>query len=190
MSERVSGAFAQQMNEKSFSLSFVENIESHFRKSARQPPPARTQWVVPPALTWDDGFSVAYCDLAEICYQFANFIRERHAMGPEMPRRLYPGVDMIAAERKEQINKHNFNHLTDDFYVNDQLATAADAYLLAADADPGEVYTPPANWPWNPNEFRPSKRVKNLMKAGALIAAEIDRLVRASESNGAEEKKP
>jgi hypothetical protein len=40
--------------------------------------------------------------------------------------------------------------------------------------------TPPPNWPWDAKWWKPSvDHVRNLVKAGALIAAEIDRMIAA-----------
>jgi len=35
-----------------------------------------------------------------------------------------------------------------------------------------------ALWPWDPNDHKPKRTLKNLIRAGALIAAEIDRIQR------------
>lgn len=39
---------------------------------------------------------------------------------------------------------------------------------------------PPRNWPWHRVWWKPSTRRRNLVKAGALILAEIERLDRAA----------
>jgi hypothetical protein len=71
------------------------------------------------------------------------------------------------------------------------LATAGVGYAMFAveqlcaredDDLPDEAYdVPPSEtkWPWHPDWWKPSRDpVQNLVKAGALIAAEIDRLQR------------
>lgn len=88
------------------------------------------------------------------------------------------GVDFIAQERQEQIEKHN-KSLKDDLYFNSgfQLAVAAEM-LLASEHEEGidsESY--PENWNHEVCMHMLSKPYKQkLIIAGALIAAEIDRL--------------
>lgn len=38
----------------------------------------------------------------------------------------------------------------------------------------------PSGWPFDPPSWKPGDRVRELVKAGALIAAEIDRLIRTT----------
>lgn len=95
---------------------------------------------------------------------------------------------MIAAERRRQIEVEGYNPQDDKLYNADQLSRAAAAYL-AFDT----VGLPDGRhlWPWDASSFKPSARgrsdgywtrgnaaarVRDLTKAGALIAAEIDRL--------------
>lgn len=77
---------------------------------------------------------------------------------------------MIARERYRQIDQEKYNTRHDDQLTNGQLARAAAAYALSS----------PACWPFHILHFKPSpgNRIKDLVKAGALIAAEIDRLLR------------
>jgi hypothetical protein len=85
------------------------------------------------------------------------------------------GVERIAAERKRQIEEEGFTAEHDDGYVNRELVRVAIAY-----ADGGRKKAVPMFWPlavkwWKPT---PGNRIRELEKAGALIAAEIDRLLR------------
>ena len=58
---------------------------------------------------------------------------------------------------------------------NKELARAAVAYLLAYMGESN----PQILWPWGGESFKPSKNgTRDLEKAGALIAAEVDRVVR------------
>ncbi|MCA3256250.1 MAG: hypothetical protein INF91_11620 [Alphaproteobacteria bacterium] len=93
------------------------------------------------------------------------------------------GVRRIAAERQEQIELHRFTPAHDLGHGDSELLQAAAAYLLWAtspnDAGDDEVVATfaAAHWPWEAALFKPSTDArKNLAKAGALIAAEIDRL--------------
>lgn len=79
------------------------------------------------------------------------------------------GVDKIAQERKEQIEKHGYTVENDCRYVEGQLLMAATA-IIQVDDD---------HWPadWNRAEYlkiMAKPRADQLAIAGALIAAEID----------------
>lgn len=96
------------------------------------------------------------------------------------------GVRRIAAERQEQIDLHGYKPADDQAYVNGELLRGACAYLLLASehavkeagvSQEDMVREATALWPWAAEAFKPSEDPrKNLAKAGALIAAEIDRL--------------
>lgn len=77
------------------------------------------------------------------------------------------GVELIAEERQEQIEKHGF--VDDTKYTNDELIDAAMQYIG------GDLIS---CWPksWDEKWYKPGDRISELKKAGALIAAEIDRL--------------
>jgi len=85
-----------------------------------------------------------------------------------------PGLLRIAAERLRHFRMgHDDSH--DDRFAGGQLAAMA---LWYADETSGFM-----EWPWDePAEDMPqhSDRVQDLVRAGALIAAEIDRLMRAA----------
>jgi len=57
------------------------------------------------------------------------------------------------------------------------LLLAAEAYMCTV-LDPDEPLTAFEIWPWDFEDFKPTDDRRNLVKAGALIAAEIDRLDR------------
>jgi len=68
----------------------------------------------------------------------------------------------------------------------EELAAAGDAYLSWARSqldgeDPVHLHgRVPEWWPWEPRHWKPdASPTRNLVKAGALIAAAIDRALRA-----------
>lgn len=68
----------------------------------------------------------------------------------------------------------------DDEHDGYEMTWAAVCYIAAAKAPHGQESVPPA-WPWHGDWWKPSEDpIRNLVKAGALIAAEIDRLQRAA----------
>lgn len=91
------------------------------------------------------------------------------------------GVDLIREERERQIREEGFHPDSDMIYEDHQLAFAAATYALPAVADKARSFKRIHLWPWAPQWWKPSvnDRIKELKKAGALIAAEIDRLLRS-----------
>jgi hypothetical protein len=100
------------------------------------------------------------------------------------------GIERIAAERKRQIEEEGFAAEQDAFWSKGELAQAALCYCMAP-PDPKGIANGsiepcvPEEWPWRRGLWKlaPGNRISELEKAGALIAAEIDRLLRA-ESEG------
>lgn len=93
------------------------------------------------------------------------------------------GVQQIADERQRQITNECWSAEHDDQHRFGELWQAAQAYLNAIDyfTDPPHARTerPSYPWPFESRLWKPSlDNRKNLVKAGALIAAEIDRLDR------------
>lgn len=84
------------------------------------------------------------------------------------------GVDLITEERARQVSEEGWTPAHDDEHVEDELAMAALCYAYPS-AYTGGV---PIMWPWDKKWWKPKGRVIDLVRAGALIAAEIDRLQR------------
>lgn len=101
------------------------------------------------------------------------------------------GIELIAAERERQIKEEGWTPEHDDEHKNGELGRAASVYALpqaqrnfnyGKDICMAYLLWPP-DWSWS--WFKPScdtteGRIRELSKAGALIAAEIDRLNRAN----------
>lgn len=95
------------------------------------------------------------------------------------------GVALIAEERRRQVEKEGWTAQHDDLHDGNEMAHAARCYISAATRR--SRYGIPHNsrapmeWPWEDRFWKPSADpVRDLVKAGALIAAEIDRLQRAA----------
>ena len=92
------------------------------------------------------------------------------------------GVELIAAERARQVEFHDRTAEHDDGHDNYEMASAACCYAQPAFGGPYSHPTKgraPTDWPWELEFWKPSPdQVRNLVKAGALIAAEIDRIQR------------
>jgi len=87
------------------------------------------------------------------------------------------GVEIIAEERKRQVEKEGWTADHDAEHDKGELAVAAACYAVyhtdASVEYPRDVEN---GWPWAQYYWRPSDSIRNLAKAGALIAAEIDRI--------------
>jgi hypothetical protein len=93
----------------------------------------------------------------------------------------------ITSERARQIAFEGYDEDHDDKHAKGELTVAAICYLRVAMT---HVYPdshsaaapvgPPSDWPFSPAQYKPdwTSARGNLVKAGALIAAEIDRLDR------------
>jgi len=90
----------------------------------------------------------------------------------------------VIAERRRQIEDEGFIPNADDNYFRGELARAAACYAHVASI-PGSARAaipegwPTAMWPWAAKWWKPSTPRRDLVKAGALILAEIDRIDRA-----------
>ena len=85
----------------------------------------------------------------------------------------------VLAERKRQVTAEGWTPGNDDEYEHGELADAAGCYALSSELFDcaGE---PPRPWPWPDEWWKPTNRRRDLVKAGALILAEIERLDRAA----------
>ena len=98
----------------------------------------------------------------------------------------------VMAERVRQITVEGWTSVADDARGIGDLAAASACYALFAaerdiwrDAGKHKLY-PPMYWPWHKDWWKPTNRRRDLVKAGALILAEIERLDRASYQSGDE----
>ena len=88
------------------------------------------------------------------------------------------GIQRIAAERQRQIEDEGFTTEKDRNYNSDDLLRAAICYAFVSttsDVNASRADLPYGFWPWGEQWWKPSDAIRNLEKAGALIAAEIDR---------------
>lgn len=107
------------------------------------------------------------------------------------------GAGRIYAERLRHLREEGFDHHVDDSYKSQHLALAAACYALPYEAIQRHgswVFGgTPDGWPWAAKDWKPGRivdagdgapgmsiddRIRELEKAGALCAAEIDRLLR------------
>lgn len=98
-------------------------------------------------------------------------------------------TDDVLAERQRQIEAEGWTEDHDDKHNDGSLADAAACY--AATSRPfkavevaGRAYEPMTQyedlWPWNDRWWKPKNRRHDLVRAAALLVAEIERLDRAA----------
>lgn len=90
-----------------------------------------------------------------------------------------PALLDVIAERQRQQSVEGWMPEHDDEHCNGELAMAAVCYIN----ETGTVNRnggKPWGWPWDASWWKPNARRRNLVKAGALILAEIERIDRAA----------
>lgn len=106
---------------------------------------------------------------------------------------LTPAARDVLAERQRQMNAEGWTPEHDDTHDHGEMARAAACYAWVASlSDTGrEYHAVPDQWPsdlgaglwpaaWKRRWWKPTDRRRDLVKAGALILAEIERLDRAA----------
>ncbi len=93
-------------------------------------------------------------------------------------------IDEIAAERRRQIEGEGWTPEHDDQHAEYELSRAAAMYARhAANAHADPLYAvigAPEAWPWNYEWWKPKDPRRDLIRAAALLVAEIERLDRAN----------
>lgn len=103
--------------------------------------------------------------------------------------KLYSAASDVLAERERQVSAEGWTPKHDDQYEHGQLAGAASCYArhvnsrgLIFPSNPESYQQEPesTNWPWTHDWWKPTNPRRDLVKAGALILAEIERIDRAA----------
>lgn len=115
---------------------------------------------------------------------------------PTLQGRASPAISQaetdVLAEVRRQIDLERFSDEHDDIYDDGELSSAGTAYALAAtdvlcpfsQGDGNYKETPPEMWPWDQGWWKSTTPRRDLVKAAALIIAEIKKVDRAA-LNGA-----
>lgn len=106
------------------------------------------------------------------------------------------GIDIIAEERERQKTIERWSDAHDDSHTAGEIAQAAACYAAPAHQRRTTFLfsiqrSIPMTWPWDAEYWKPTPddRIRELAKAGALIAAEIDRIQRLDGIEAKEEEK-
>lgn len=122
-------------------------------------------------VNWEAAVSLSEenVELKRKLYAAENQIAELEA------RTFNPVILDVIAERQRQKAVEGWTSEHDDAYQNSELADAAACYAINAH---NQGLSTPAHWPWAPDWWKQSGPRRDLVKAGALILAEIERIDR------------
>jgi len=88
-------------------------------------------------------------------------------------------LELVEEERHRQISEKGWTADHDDTHTNGELSRAAACYVGVTYATEERSKTYKNYWPWNIQSYKPSNDPKrNLIKAAALILADLERLLR------------
>ena len=99
---------------------------------------------------------------------------------------LTRAAEDVLAERRRQIDVEGWTPQHDDGHYWGTLSAAAACYAVKGCADNIDLRSAVLSfihtfWPWNKGYWRPTTHRRNLVKAGALILAEIERIDRTAQ---------
>lgn len=100
------------------------------------------------------------------------FLAEVRAQGVKS---LSNAVQSVISERQRQQSVEGWTPEHDDQYGESQLLWASSCYVLNTIQPFNRI---PMDWPWAPEWWKPTNPRRDLVKAGALIMAEIERIDR------------
>ena len=113
--------------------------------------------------------------------------KTREAIDQQQKQMMKTGIEIITEERQRHFNVEGWTAEHDDGHIDGELAGLAMCYLTdpeKREEEFGELEPPvwfPESWDlqwWKPT---PDDRIRELAKAGALVVAEIDRLLRLNQ---------
>ncbi|ENU3990418.1 hypothetical protein ACFH0L_004671 [Enterobacter kobei] len=102
------------------------------------------------------------------------FLAEVRAQGVKS---LSNAVQSVISERQRQQSVEGWTPEHDGQYSKSQLLWASSCYVLNTIQPFNRI---PLDWPWAPEWWKPTHPRRDLVKAGALILAEIERIDRAA----------
>lgn len=125
-----------------------------------------------------DTYSFECCARSFVSEEERARVLERRQKKLDRPK---SGAARITDERQRQKTQEGYTEQHDATHVKNELLLAALCYAMPEGVrgqlcDRSSVVA--QWWPWPHGEFKPTDRIAELTKAGALIAAEIDRILR------------
>lgn len=104
-------------------------------------------------------------------------LAELDAIDPLYLAHQHTGASLILEERRRQIEEEGYDAMHDRHHTPQDLCRAAAAYALHEDHTDLVADGARNLWPWGARFWKPKGHLRNLVRAGALIAAAIDRLL-------------
>lgn len=101
---------------------------------------------------------------------------------------LYAAIDLLASERIRQVSEEGWTPEHDVGHDGGELAAAALCYIRHATAEDdqrarfGAQETAPHGWPWSVEWWKPTAPDRDMVKGGALLLAELERIARAADA--------
>ncbi|QKC99224.1 hypothetical protein [Mesorhizobium sp. NZP2298] len=137
----------------------------------------------------DGGHNLGASQLAEALMPFL-----RASLKASQEAEVVNALSDIATERSRQVESEGWTPEHDDKHKDGEMARAAGIYALIAGSNLTNYRNATGGynlgtilgglmdhyWPWDKSWFKPTSRRRDLVKAGALIVAEIERLDRLS----------
>ncbi|HGE6881281.1 TPA: hypothetical protein ACGB1E_004381 [Citrobacter amalonaticus] len=124
-------------------------------------------------VNWEAAVSLSEenVELKRKLYAAENHIAELEA------RALSQAATDVLAERHRQVTTEGWTPEHDDQYGKSQLLWASSCYVLNTIQPFNRI---PMDWPWDSRWWKPTNPRRDLVKAGALVLAEIERIDRAA----------
>ncbi len=127
-----------------------------------------------------------WCDADEKAFYYAELSLLERLVSllatTQQPRaEVTDAVRDVLDERHRQIDAEGWTPAHDDEHDECEMALAAIVYTESA---VGYHPSCPDTWPWSPKWFKPTTPRRDLVKAAALVIAEIERLDRAATRTG------
>lgn len=99
-------------------------------------------------------------------------------------KKITRAVIDVVKEHRRQVEAEGWTTENDDRYEYGQIAKAASCYAYEGSRTEhqrsGDVGVPPLHWPWSERWWKPTTPRRDLVKAAALLLAEIERIDRAA----------
>jgi len=93
-------------------------------------------------------------------------------------RPLSPAMNAVISERVRQIEAEGWSLLHDDGHLPGDLALAGGCYAISHTGMGGQTCPQPSMWPWARQWWKPRDFRRDLVRAAALIIAEIEKFDR------------
>ncbi|WP_314139979.1 hypothetical protein [Buttiauxella noackiae] len=128
---------------------------------------------------------IAELESQPLCVKSNDAMREVAPLCVKLPA----AATDVLAERQRQITSEGWAPEHDDEHDSGEMAGAAACYarytnargwIFKSNPDGYRSENEPHDWPWSPDWWKPTNPRRDLVKAGALIIAEIERIDRAA----------